>query len=283
MKFNLQRNLRPMRNKRLKIRIFPVILLLLGYLLFEPYWIEEKVTVFVDEDIPASFNNTKIVFISDIHHGPFFSRSRVERLVKRINRMNPDLILLGGDYVHRDSKYIEPFFEEAKKFKARLGVFGVLGNHDHWEGASLTQRWMREAGIKVLDNTAYWIEQDGVRIKLGGIGDYFVDHYTVKPTIKDVTVADFVILVSYNPDFAEELDTDKIDLMLSGHTHGGQVTLFGWWAPIIPSRHGQKYRTGLVATPNTKVLISNGIGTVTPPVRFFARPQINIIVLQNKG
>jgi predicted MPP superfamily phosphohydrolase len=73
--------------------------------------------------------------------------------------------------------------------------------------------------------------------------------------------------------------TDKIDLVLAGHTHGGQVTFFGLWAPFTSSKFGQKYRTGIVETGRTRVIISNGIGTITPPVRFFARPQIIIIDL----
>jgi hypothetical protein len=93
-------------------------------------------------------------------------------------------------------------------------------------------------------------------------------------------VNDFVILVSHTPDFAENLKTDKIDLMLSGHTHGGEVTFFGLWAPYIPSDYGQKYRTGIIKTDKTTVLVSNGIGNTFLPIRFFARPQINIIDLE---
>ena len=102
----------------------------------------------------------------------------------------------------------------------------------------------------------------------------------INPTIKDTEKNDFVILLSHNPDYIEKLQSDKIDLMLSGHTHGGQITFFGLFAPLIPSAYGQKYRTGLVETVQTKLLVSNGIRKVTPPVRFFARPQINIVYLQ---
>lgn len=260
---------------------FILIALLLGaYSFMEPFWVKEKVSIIADDDIPQQFNNTKIVFISDIHHGPFFSNTRVNRLVKRINDLRPDIILLGGDYVHRSPDYIKPCFEALRGLEATFGVYGVLGNHDHWEDADLTRDCMTEAGIHLIDNRAYWIEKNGARIKIGGVGDYLEDIQDLDPTVSDVTTEDFVVLVTHNPDFVEQIDTDVIDLVFAGHNHGGQVTFFGLWAPILPSECGRKYRTGIVETIATKVVVSNGIGTITPPVRFFARPQIIMAVLE---
>ena len=102
----------------------------------------------------------------------------------------------------------------------------------------------------------------------------------LEATTQDALADDFVILVSHNPDYAEHMDTDRVDLVLNGHTHGGQVTFFGLWAPFVPSEFGQKYRSGVVQTGSTIVVISNGIGTITPPVRFFARPEIVLVVLE---
>ncbi len=91
------------------------------------------------------------------------------------------------------------------------------------------------------------------------------------------------MLVSHEPDFAEELQPGAADLMLSGHTHGGQLTFFGLWAPVVGSEYGQKYRTGTVTNGSTTVIVSNGIGTILPPLRFFARPQIVVITLKKAG
>ncbi len=267
-------------NKKALISFFLILLLL--YAFIEPYWLELKETNIIDKDLPASFENTKIVFISDIHHGPYFSRERVRSLVQQINGLNPDIILLGGDYVFMDSKYIQPCFEELKNLKATIGKFGVLGNHDHWRSAELTRILARDAGIRLLDNKAEWVYKNGDRIKIGGVGDMFEDIQDITPTTFDVSKQDFVILLSHNPDFAEEIKTYNIDLVLSGHTHGGQVTLFGLWAPLVPIENKQKYRTGVVDTGYTKVIVSNGVGTTALPVRFFARPQINIINLKKE-
>ena len=90
------------------------------------------------------------------------------------------------------------------------------------------------------------------------------------------------ILLSHNPDYVEKLNNYKIDLMLSGHTHGGQVTFFGLWTPFIPSAYGDKYRTGIINTKYTELIVSNGTGTVIKPLRFCARPQILVIYLKKR-
>ena len=268
------------KKKRIAIWIIIILGLLLIYTFIEPYWIEFKTITIESPEVPAQFQNTKIVFLTDIHHGPFFSVDRLGKLVNKVNNLEPDIILLGGDYVHIDSKYIEPCFQELSNLKATFGVFGVLGNHDHREGPELTRKYMTEAGIHLIDNKAYWIEKEGERIKIGGVGDYYFDKQYLEPAIFDTTKEDFVILVTHNPDYVEEINSNRIDLVFAGHTHGGQVTFFGLWAPLIPSSYGQRYRTGLINVGDIKVIVSNGIGTIFPPVRFFVRPQIIVVVLE---
>jgi predicted MPP superfamily phosphohydrolase len=270
----------PMR-KRKPLRM--IILIVLGCFILdavlEPYTIEVKQIEISDPDVPASFRGFRIAFLTDIHLGPYFSLSRLNEVVAQVNGLIPDLVLLGGDYVRLGSQYIAPCFAALGKLKAPCGVYGVLGNHDHWEDADLSWKEMKRNGIVPLDNAGFWIQRGEKKIKIGGVGDLWTDRQDLSPTIGDARVDDFVILVSHNPDFMERLTTDKIDLVLCGHTHGGQVTFFGLYAPFLPVTTGQKYRTGVVDTPSAKVVISNGIGTVTPPVRFFAPPQIVVITL----
>ncbi len=248
----------------------------------EPYWLEDITYRVASRDVPKKFDNAKIIFISDIHHGPYFNLSRVRSLVRRVNLQNPDIILLGGDYVHRDPKYIIPCFNELKELKAPLGVFGVLGNHDHWEGTELTEARMAKAGIVQTDNKSFWVAEAGEKIKIGGVGDFYEDSQNLNPTIEDVGKDDFVVLLSHNPDYVEAMRSDKVDLVLSGHTHAGQATLFGLWAPMVPSKYGPKYRSGMISRGDLKLIVSNGIGTITPPVRLFARPQIVTVILKRK-
>jgi uncharacterized protein len=250
-----------------------------AYSFIEPYLIDEKTTTTNDSDVPQNFVGKKIIFVSDIHNGQYFKRERVADVVRKVNDLDPDIVVLGGDYVCGDRKYIEPCFEELAKLKAKMGIFGVTGNHDEWEDHDLTVKSMKKAGITVLSDRAEWLKIDKDKIKIAGIDWYSTSEPDIGPLIEDAGENDFVILVSHTPDFAEKLKTSKIDLMLTGHTHGGQVTFFGLWAPYVPSQYGQKYRTGVIKDDKTTVLISNGIGSTFLPIRFFARPQINIIIL----
>jgi uncharacterized protein len=274
-----------MKSKK-KFNKFIILLILaflfLGYCYLEPRWIKTTEITIESTDIPVSFNNKKIVFISDIHHGPYFSIERVKKLVQRINELKPDLILMGGDYCHREPRYIRPVFDELRKLKAEFGIYAVLGNHDHWEDAELTRQMMIRNGIKSCDNKSYWVKIGNDSIKIGGVGDLWEDIQISENTTIDVKEKDFCILISHNPDYLENMHTNLVDLTLSGHTHGGQITFFGIWAPKIPSKYGQKYRYGLKEFGKMKSYITSGIGTITPPLRFFCRPEIVLITLKNK-
>ena len=271
-------------DKRLALKILLSIVIFLAtcliYSFIEPYFIKVNNIEIVDSDIPESFENKKIVFVADIHHGPFFSRKRVKKLVEQVNKLNPDIIILGGDYVHGSPQYILPCFEELQKLNAKIDKFGVIGNHDNWESTRLTEKGMKIARIKILENEAYWIFLSKDKIKIGGTEDLWTGFPDAEPTIKNTKKEDFVILVTHNPDYVEEIKTPNIDLILGGHNHGGQITLFGLYAPIMFSDYGQKYKSGIVETNNTKVVVTNGIGMVNLPLRFFARPEIVVLSLK---
>ena len=255
-------------------------LLFFTYSFFEARWIKTTEIEISSADIPDSFNGTEIVFISDIHLGPFLSARRLSRIVNRINKIKPGIILLGGDYVHYRSEYIEPVFKEFSKLSAEMGVYAVLGNHDHYAGADLTRKMIVKYGIISIDNKSAWAKKGKDSIKIGGVGDLWDDEQIIENTLTGLKKSDFAILVSHHPDYIENMNTDLIDLTLSGHTHGGQITLFGWWAPLLPSKYGQKYRYGFIDSGMMKSYVSSGIGTVVLPFRFFCRPEIVVIRLK---
>lgn len=268
------------KKKHTIIALICILVLTYTYMFVEPYLVKETVYYEANPDIPASFENTKIVFVTDIHHSKDLSLKRVNKLVDRINAQNPDIILLGGDYANRIN-YSKDCIKALDRLKAKMGVYGVLGNHDNWAGGKKVREYFDNTHIKILDNKSLWLQKGSERIKLGGVGDLWTDKQYVENTVGDTKESDYVILLSHNPDYAEQLNTKKVDLVLSGHNHGGQVTFFGTWAKLS-SRYGLKYRTGVIMTENTKVLVSNGIGTVFQPMRFFARPEINIIYLSSR-
>ena len=268
--------------------LLTVIVAVLAYGYGETYWLQVKEYTFVHRDVPPAFNGLRIAFLSDIHRSPFFSQARVRSVVEQVNSLRPDLIVLGGDYVYLYTDYAASCFAELKNLEAPLGCYGVLGNHDYGKytdghhGPAEVIQAMAEAGITLLRDEAVWVERQGARIRLGGVSDYGVDRPSLARILESTAPHDFVILVSHQPDYAEELPQGAVDLVLSGHTHGGQITFFGLWAPYVPSQYGQKFRTGLVKTDKTTVIVSNGIGTSTvPPIRLFARPQIVIVTLKS--
>lgn len=273
-----------MRGKYKKLFLATIILgaMLVMYMYVETHWLKVTHVSIVSEDVPDAFAGKKIVFIADIHHGPYYSIDRAKQLVQTINELEPDIILLGGDYTHRQPKYIEPLFDELKKLQAKYGKFGVIGNHDHWESTEITKKALKFANIQMCDNKSYWIKIGADSIKVGGVGDLWEDVQILDSTTFDLQKSDFSILLTHNPDYMEGLEAPLIDLTLAGHTHGGQVTFFGLYAPVQSTRYGNKYRYGLKHFGNMQAYITSGVGTVTPPLRFFCRPEIVLIELVKK-
>jgi predicted MPP superfamily phosphohydrolase len=262
-----------------------VIVVILGmffcaYSFIEPYLIETKEITIESDQIPAEFDGKRIVFLTDIHYGPLFNKERLNSLVNKTNELNPDIILLGGDYVTNDPPAVGSTFSSLSELKAPLGVYGVLGNNDP-ENSSIQA--MKNAGITYIGNNAVWIGSNNSRIRIGGVGDMDTDVPIQLPTLVGVTPKDFVILVTHKPDYFPEVSKSKVDLVLAGHTHGGQITLFGLYAPFINSKYGQEYVSGEKKLGTDTMIISNGIGMVWAPIRFFARPQIIVIDLKRKS
>jgi predicted MPP superfamily phosphohydrolase len=250
-----------------------------AYPFLEAKWCRVLETTSVVPNLPKPFRGTRVALLTDIHHGPFVPLVYIRHIVEMTNALKPDLVLLGGDYVHRSSRFIEPGIDALAKLEAGLGRFAVLGNHDHCESAPASSRALAKANIIRTDNTGFWVEQDGSRLRVCGVGDLWCDRQYPAAAFGDATDTDAVLMLSHNPDFAETLTDRRVGLMLSGHTHGGQVVVPGYGAPVVPSRYGQKYLHGLVDAPHCRVFVSRGVGTVSPPVRLCCRPEIVLLTL----
>ncbi|MCZ7645026.1 MAG: metallophosphoesterase [Planctomycetota bacterium] len=245
-----------------------------AYSLLEAGWFQITRPAWTVPNLPGPFEGLAAAFLADLHHGPWTGLDYVRAAVEAANALEPDLILLGGDYVHRGARFISPCIRELSALRAPLGVYGVLGNHDHWHGAQATRDALKAAGIACLDNQGVWLERGGARLRLGGVGDLWEDRQDLGAALGDARESDAALVLSHNPDFAETVDDGRVGLVLSGHTHGGQVWLPFLGAPVLPSRYGQKYRAGWVRAPATNVYVSRGLGTISPPVRFGCRPEL---------
>lgn len=252
---------------------------------------------------PADFP-LKIAVIADIHAcDPWMSLDRIESIVERTNALNADLIVLLGDYVagHHHVTRIIPAGEWAgvlTGLKAPLGVHAVMGNHDYWDdkvvqragcGPTVAHRALEAAGIPVYENDAVRLTRNGRPFWLAGLGDqlayapsqrygraqlFGADDLTA--TLAKVSDDAPIILLAHEPYIATRVPA-RVALQLSGHTHGGQVRLFGW-SPALPSQHGVPLVYGHLRL-QCDVIISGGLGCSIMPVRVGVPPEIVEVTL----
>ena len=250
-----------------------------GYGLFEASWFRVARQTLTVRHLPPAFEGLTIAFLADLHHSRYTSLRYIRTVVEATNSLGADIILLGGDYAFAGKQYLEPCFEVLAELQAPLGKFGVMGNHDHWYSRQITRTAMAKAGVAELTNTGYWFTRDGQRLRIGGVDDLWTGVQNLPAALGDASITDATILLSHNPDYVETLTDPRVGLVLSGHTHGGQVVFPGLYAPFVPSRYGMKYLHGLVETPVTQVYVSRGLATTGPPIRIGARPEISLLTL----
>jgi predicted MPP superfamily phosphohydrolase len=250
-----------------------------AYPLLEARWCGLSRRVVTLPKLPDRFRGMTVAFLADLHHGPFVPLSYIRHVVDLTRSLKPDLIVLGGDYVSEDARYIAPVCAELGRLDAPLGRFAVLGNHDHWESTSESRARLDRAGFELVDNRGAWLRRGPDRLRICGVGDLWTDDQDLAAALGDADESDAVILLSHNPDFAEAVDDPRVGLMLSGHTHGGQVVIPGFGAPFAPTRYGAKYLGGLAQGPSCPVFVSRGVGTSGPPVRFLCRPEVVLLTL----
>ena len=250
-------------------------------ILYEPRRIiVERKTISIN-NLPDAFEGFRICQITDVHHGPFVSLNFVKEIVDIVDRLSPDLVALTGDYVDYSHKYITPAVTALCRFKPQYGIISILGNHDHLADAELTREVFDRNKIPVITNSHKLIEVKNNAICIAGVGDLLEDTQDLKAALYGVPPDIPRILLSHNPDYAEVVpETERVDLVLAGHTHGGQVRLpFFSIAPVTQSHYGQKYAGGLVRLSHTQVYVSRGVGMVGLPVRFNCPPEISMITL----
>jgi uncharacterized protein len=238
----------------------------------------------------------RVAAIADIHAcEPWMPLSRIEEIVDTANALEPDLIVLLGDYVAGLAKFktgLVPMKEwgaSLGRLKAPLGTYAILGNHDWWVNASAVRTALRDNGIPVLENEARLLKpKAGPNFWLAGLGDQLAiplsgrrfkgmdDMPKTLAQIRDDTAP--AILLAHEPDIFPQVPA-RFGLTLSGHTHGGQVKLPLLGRPIVPSRFGQRYAYGHVVENDRHLIVSGGLGMSNLPVRFGVPPEVVLIEL----
>jgi len=228
-------------------------------------------------------NGLRIAVIADLHAGArFIDEAKIRRVVALANGAKPDLILLLGDYTGArpgSPRYRTPeaIAQLLKPLAAPLGVYAVLGNHDHWEDAARFAAAFRAAGIAVLDNQSRVITTPRGPLTLVGIDDVITHHADPDKALAGVRPG--ALCFTHSPDIFPALPRTCL-FTVAGHTHGGQVDLPLVGRLIVPSKYGQRYAAGLIREDGKTLFVSTGIGTSVLAVRFAVPPEVSLLEIQ---
>lgn len=230
-----------------------------------------------------------IVQLSDFHYDSIFSIHPLKAAIQIVNDLQPDLIVLTGDFVSaplvgrtpapKAAAAADPCAHWLKKLRASHGLWAVMGNHDIATDVGRVTSALRAQGIRVLANQSVAVENNGGRFWLGGVNDVLGGSADLHMTLRGVPADEATVLLAHEPDFADYVSRYSIDLQLSGHSHGGQVRLpliRPFYLPML----AKKYVSGLFKIGRLTLYTNCGLGTVGVPVRFNCPPEITLITVR---
>ncbi len=246
--------------------------------------------------LPGAFKRFKIALLSDLHSSPIVSYEHLSHAARLARNENPDLVVLTGDFIGHtlrtsrnqihefETKFLDNLVNALSVLKPKLGIYAVLGNHDFWSGPDVTNALVKtfEEKLKVQ-----WLRNQHTQLNLGddfitllGVDDLWQRSFSLKRAMKGVDPKSTKILLSHNPEVNYRITPEyNIDLVLSGHTHGGQISFPFIGPPFHPGIRDQKYLRGLVHDENRKTYITRGVGHLIVPIRFNCPPEVTMLTL----
>jgi len=265
--------------------MFIILTFLIGYyaIIFEPNNIKIEKYNLIIENLPSSFNNLKIAHLSDFHSLRFGPREK--KVLEMLEELKPEFVFITGDFVDPIGKIItDRELISIKNFWQKLGekykdkIFAVLGNHD----TKIIKNYLEESGIVVLnnENKNLFLDKNEEFIYLIGVADPVFKKANLVKAMEDIEEKLPKILLAHGPEIMAQVNNKKIDLILVGHTHGGQVNIPILGKLLQPlSQYGRQYTKGLFKIDSTYLYVNRGIGTSFFPIRFASSPEITLIVL----
>jgi len=228
--------------------------------------------------LPRILDGLRIVQLTDLHHSPFTGSGQLEHAIETANSLQPDIIALTGDYISHEREYAAPCAELVGRLRAKHGVYAVLGNHDHWTDAPLVADLFRAEGIRVLINEGLRFELNDASFWLAGVDDTMVGLEDLPLALAGSSADEMKLLLAHNPTILRRAARAKVDLVLSGHTHGGQVA---WRSERSASgKPRRRILRGLGRRGDTQIYVSRGLGTVVLPIRYGSPPEVTLLELR---
>ena len=264
--------------------------------LIEPQWVEITQHEISIANLPLAFEGFSIVQLTDLHHSSVVTLDYLQACFRQVVDLQPDLVVMTGDYITYQDKYAQPVAQAIGETIVEAGIptYAVLGNHDHWNSdwnddwnndadadvSPLRNRWkgdglevinaLTAGGIKVLMNEAAPLRRGSDRLWLVGCDDLLAGDFDLERALGALPSTDEPrFLLMHNPQPIESIAHHGFDLVLSGHTHGGQISL-----PFVPPKVGNKYLAGLFYVGASRLYVCRGLGVTGVPIRFMTTPEI---------
>lgn len=267
------------KTKRILLSILSLLILLIIALPFYAWKVEPFLVHVNHVELGKKNERTplNVVQISDLQVSEYYETNRLDKVIEKVNAQKPDILLFTGDLFDNYSKYPEqraPMIEKLNAFKANIGKYAVWGNHDYGGGAvRVYEDVMSAGGFTVLRNQGETLTlSDGRQVFLGGLDDSLLGNPSVSDTLAYRQNYDYAITMTHEPDVADAFIGTDTQLVLAGHSHGGQV-----WIPFYPIKNvlAEKYTRGLYQLDAiTQLYVNTGIGTTSIHARFGVIPEV---------
>lgn len=246
----------------------------------EPNWIEINSLQLTLPHLASEFNGYRIVQISDIHRDEWMTTRRLQHIVRLVNEQQPDLVAITGDLVTRNSSQLIPSLKLAlEQLTPRDRTVAILGNHDHENDTQAIIKILKQSGVFDLNNTVYTLQRDNAILTIAGVDDVGMGKARLDLVLQQLPQQGAAILLAHEPDFANiSAATQRFDLQLSGHSHGGQVRL-PILKPLVLPPWGEKYYSGEYQIEKMLLYTNRGLGMTGLHLRLFSRPEITVLNL----
>lgn len=230
--------------------------------------------------LPPALEGFKIAFAADFHLGRYFPLSAVESAVKKLSAFEPDLVLLGGDYIFGSDDLFEPCFAELDRLQAPHGVWAVPGNHDNRRGLGPFRRALSETRITALVNEGVAVGPAG-ELWIAGLDEMWGGGPDMEKATAGRPPGAPVVVVGHNPYTADEIPPGSADLILSGHTHGWQIYVPLVTQMLVPENMA-RYRAGFYRAKGGLLYVTRGVGMSLSPFRLWCPPEIVLFTLKRE-